>query len=343
MRAVRSLLTIARRTAIADNIHIVKNEIVSGKLMPAIVLGVGLAAGSLFGQAPVAKLAFEVASIKPSEPVTPAMVAAGKMHVGMKIDAARVDIGNFGIMQLICKAYDVKQYQVSGPSWMTAGQRFDIVATLPAGATKEQVPEMLQTLLADRFKLEIHRETKDHSVYAMVVGKGGIKMKESEPDAVAPEGPEPKPAVTGSSSMSISQTKGGAVVSDGTGRQQKMTMSPDMKSMRLESSRMSMAELAEGMSPLVDQPIVDQTGLKGNYQVTLEISMAEMMNAARAAGMAVPGGAPGGGDAGKLTDAAEPTGSIFNSIQSLGLKLESRKAPLAFIVVDRVEKLPTDN
>src|ERR1035438_4785625 len=137
-----------------------------------------LAAGSLLGQAP----AFEVASVKPSEPITPAMVASGKLHAGMKIDGKRVDIGNASVMQLICRAYDVKSYQVSGPSWMQAagltGQRFDIVANLPEGATKEQVPQMLQGLLAERFKLAIHRDSKDQAVYAMVVAKGGAKIKE---------------------------------------------------------------------------------------------------------------------------------------------------------------------
>jgi uncharacterized protein (TIGR03435 family) len=107
------------------------------------------------------------------------MMASGKLHAGMKIDGKRVDIGNFGMMQLICKAYDVKSYQVSGPSWMKgaglAGQRFDIVANLPEGATKEQVPQMLQALLAERFKLVIHRESKDQAVYALVIGKGGAE------------------------------------------------------------------------------------------------------------------------------------------------------------------------
>src|ERR1019366_2283199 len=174
--------------------------------------------------------AFEVASIKPSEPITPAMFASGKLHAGMKVDGKRVDIGNFGLMQLICKAYDVKTYQVSGPSWLQAigltGQRFDIVANLPEGATKEQVPQMLQGLLAERFKLAIHRESKDQAVYAMVIGKGGLKIKESEAPTAAPDGAAPNPAVTGSSSVSVSQTKGGAVVSDGSGKQQKMTPSP---------------------------------------------------------------------------------------------------------------------
>jgi uncharacterized protein (TIGR03435 family) len=319
----------------------------SRRLLPAISVGV-LAAGSLLAQTPAEALAFEVASIKPSEPITAATAAAGKLHVGMKVDAVRVDIGNFPLMQLICKAYDVKPYQVTGPGWLLTGQRFDIVANLPHGATKEQVPQMLQALLAERFKLAIHRDTKEQAVYAMVVGKSGIKMKESEaaasPDGTAPDGSAPNPAVTGSSSVSISQTKNGAVVSDGQGKQQKMSVSPDGKMMRMEASKISMAELAEGLSPMSDHPIVDMTGLKGNYQVTLEISMQEIMAAARAAGAAVPAAAPGGGDAGKPADAAsDPGGSLFTAIQSLGLKLEPRKTPLTMIVVDRVEKMPTEN
>ena len=301
-----------------------------------------LAAGSLLGQTP----AFEVASIKPSEPITPAMVASGKLHAGMKIDGKRVDIGNFGMMQLICKAYDVKTYQVSGPSWLQgaglAGQRFDIVANLPEGATKEQIPQMLQALLAERFKLAIHRDSKDQAIYAMVVGKGPLKIKESGAPPAAPGGEAPNPAVTGSSSVSVSQTKTGAVVSDGTGKTQKMIPSPDGKSMRFEISGATLAELAEGLTPMADHPIVDMTGLTGKYDVTLEISIQDLMNAARAAGAAVPA-APAADPSKPAEAASDPGGSLFTAIQSLGLKLEPRKTPMTFIVVDHVEKMPTEN
>ncbi|HMD70606.1 MAG TPA: TIGR03435 family protein [Bryobacteraceae bacterium] len=296
-------------------------------------------ASSLLGQTPAAAPTFDVASIKPSEPITPAMVQAGKLHAGMKIDGARVDIGNFTLLQLITKAYDVKTYQVQGPSWMTPmAQRFDVVANLPPGATKDQVPQMLQALLAERFKLVIHRDTKEHNVYALVVAKGGPKIAQTPEPAPAADGAAaPNPAITGSNSLTISQSKGGAAeVSDGAGLRQKMTPSADGKSVRFEISKASMALLAEGLSPLVDRPIVDMTELKGNYDVAFEVSMQELMNAARATGAAVPQAAP--------TEAAsDPGGSIFTAIQSLGLKLEPRKAPLLMIVVDKAEKMPTDN
>ena len=293
--------------------------------------------------APAAPLAFDVASIKESAPVTPAMVQAGKIHVGMKIDGAHVDIGNFSLLQLICKAYDVKTYQVQGPGWMTpvAGPRFDIIANMPHGATKDDVPKMLQALLAERFKLELHKDTKERPVYALVVAKTGIKMKESAAAAAADvEGP----GVSGSNQATIQQGKNGAVINDGQGHQQKMTMSPDGKSMHLEITNADMPLLAEGLSPLVDRPIVDMTELKGKYDVAIELSMQDMMNAARNAGAAVP---PAGGGAASdhpADAASDPgTGSIFRAIQELGLKLEPRKLPLTFLVIDKVEKTPTEN
>lgn len=316
----------------------------SKSILSVIAAGIFLATGALIGQTAPAPLAFEVASIKPSQPITPASVASGKLHVGMKIDAARVDIGNFALMQLICKAYDVKPYQVSGPSWLMTGQKFDIVASLPQGATKEQVPQMLQSLLAERFKLTIHRNTKDSPIYAMVVGKGGVKMKELDAAPAAPDGNTPAAtAATGSNSVSISQTKGGAVVTDGEGTQQKMSMSPDGKSMHLEISRITMAKFAEALSPMVDRPIMDFTELKGKYEVALDVSMQDVMNAARAAGAAVPASAPGASGGNPADSASDPGGSIFTAVQLLGLKLEPRKSPLSMIVVDSVEKMPTEN
>jgi len=298
-----------------------------------------------------ASLSFEVASIKPSPPIDPVAVASGKpLHAGMKIDASRVDIGNFSIAALVAKAYDVKQYQISGPEWVTAlsAQRFDVLAKMPEGATKEQVPEMLQTMLAERFKLKIHREMKDTSIYALVVAKAGPKMKEAEalpaaPTMAADGSPAPPPS-SGSSQMTVNASAKGAEVTDGQGVKQRMIPSPDGKSMRFEYSRISMAQFAEGLAPLVDRPIVDMTDLKGFYQASVEISMEDLMAIARKAGANIPARGGDAGRGGPAEAAADPSaGSIFTSMQQLGLKLEPRKAPLDHIVVDSVEKMPTEN
>jgi uncharacterized protein (TIGR03435 family) len=152
-----------------------------------LIFAIGAVAWAQAPAAPApasAPLAFEVATIKPARPIQE-QALAGKMHVGEKIDGARADYGAMSIADLITLAFKVKAAQVSGPDWIKT-ERFDILAKLPEGATKDQVPQMLQSLLADRFKMTFHRETKDQSVYALVVAKGGPKLKESPPDDPAP-------------------------------------------------------------------------------------------------------------------------------------------------------------
>jgi uncharacterized protein (TIGR03435 family) len=162
-------------------------------------------AGIAFGQAgseSSATLSFEVASIKPSGPLDPAAIMAGKAHIGISVDKARVDIGNANLMGLICWAYSIKPNQVAGnPDWLNAGMnadRFDILAKMPEGAKEAQAPEMMQKLLAERFHLRVHREKRDLPVYALVVDKGGPKLKEADPepagDVQAAEGSSANPA-----------------------------------------------------------------------------------------------------------------------------------------------------
>ena len=311
-----------------------------------------LAAGTVLAQQPATPPTgptFDVVSIKAVDMPTPAQVAAGKIHAGMKIDAARVDIGLTSLMELICKAYDVKQYQVRGPEWMKGPlnvQRFDIMAKMPPGATKEQVPQMLQAMLAERFGLVIHKEKKEQPVLALLVDKGGPKLKESAPVAPPPVEPGgPTAASSGSSEVTFKQSGNGGTISDGDGLQQKVSVA-DGK-IHYDITGISMAKFVDsGVTPFVDKPVVDLTDLKGRYDIVMDIPMAEVMAVARRMGANVPpnAGGAGGGEANRPADAAdEPTGSIFTILKSLGLKLEARKVPIDLIVVDKVEKMPTDN
>jgi uncharacterized protein (TIGR03435 family) len=317
-----------------------------------------LAATAAFSQTPPSSpLAFEVASIKPAGPLDPVAIQQGKMNIGMKVDGAICSIGSFSLKDLIRTAYEVKDYQITGGADSLGGpldaQRFNIQATMPDGATEKQVPQMLQTLLAERFKLVVRRETKDQSVYALVVAKGGPKLKESEPDPptaeVPAEGPEaPKKGETvlgqGANQVRISGNIAGAngmTVKGGPGGQMRMTMADGR--MHMEAAKMSMPSLADVATTFVGRPVVDMTELKGNYQVTLDLSLDDLKNVARAAGLTIPGG-PGGNGGQVLADASDPSGStIFASIQQMGLKLEARKAPLPFIVIEHLEKSPTEN
>lgn len=288
--------------------------------------------------------AFEVATVKPAQLPTPQQMMAGKAHLGMNVDAARVDIGAMSLADLIRIAYRVKSYQISGPEWMKT-ERFDVMGKIPEGVSKDKVPEMLQAMLADRFGLKFHRESQEHPIYALVVAKGGSKLKESPPD-------EAPPADDKASGMTIGTEKGpvhvtsdskGMVVRGGETGTTRMTM-VDGK-MHMEASRMSMDALADALSRFVERPVVDMTELKGNYQVALELSMEDLRNVARAQGVMIPGPGPGGDGAKSPADAAsEPSGgSIFQAVEKLGLKLDARKAPLDTLIIDQIEKTPTAN
>jgi uncharacterized protein (TIGR03435 family) len=264
--------------------------------------GVLLAVCGALGQTADNRPAFEVAAVRPSAAFTGKNAAELKRGFGMQINGAQVDVAMMSLADLIRQAYDLKPYQVSGPDWMNR-ERYDIHAKLPAGATPNQVPAMLQTLLADRFRLTFHREDKELAVYALIVGKNGLKIKAAEPD---PPG--------GADTASKYTVSGGAL--------------------RLDR-KMTMPSLCSFLLNFMDRPVIDMTGLDGTYGVLLEIPVDELKRAKIAAeGMRAAGDTasdPAGGSV------------MFAAVQQLGLKLEARKAPADILVVDHAEKVPTEN
>jgi uncharacterized protein (TIGR03435 family) len=236
-------------------------------------------------------IAFEVASIKPSPPIDPALIMSGKAHVGTHIDGARVDVGYAPLMQLIMAAYKVKMFQVTGPSWLNT-TFFDILAKLPEGATREQVPEMLQALLADRFKMTMHRENKEHAEFALVVAKGGAKLKEADPEPAADPAAEEQPDKPGEVTMSSDtsegrvrssfSTKGGVFSFHSSGPGVDMTGTMANGALHIEATRTTMKAFADMLGQIAQTPVVDKTELKGSYQLTLDFSLEELMAMARA-------------------------------------------------------------
>lgn len=126
---------------------------------------------------------FEVASIRPAQDV-----ADGQpMH--FQIDGAHVRLVSLTLKDYIGIAYSIKPGQIIGPDWI-GSERYDIQATIPAGSSREQLPEMFQNLLAERFGLKFHREKREFPVYALILGKGPLKVKEASADeAGAPAAP----------------------------------------------------------------------------------------------------------------------------------------------------------
>ncbi len=322
---------------------------------------------SIFAQTP-AKLSFEVASIKPSPPLSSLIseVQSGKINLGMRMDGTRVDFRFMPLVGLLATAYKVKTYQIAGPDWVKT-QMYEIHAKLPEGSNKDQIPEMMQTLLAERFKLTFHKETKELPVYALVVGKNGIKIKEAVEEPAPPASsdaaktPSEKESAgkqvmsvnTPEGEMKIKQEGRGVTMNMNTGKngQMRMTMGEN-GAMRMEFGKMDMTEFAGLLTQFTDRQVIDMTGLKGSYQVALELPMEELMNLAKRmmpeiAAMAGAGGAPGAtaptsGLAG-ITASDPSGGAMFQAVQQLGLKLDPRKMPMETFVIDHVEKEPTEN
>jgi len=310
-------------------------------------------------------LTFDVASVRPSAPLDMAKLMAdmqaGKMpNVGMHVNGLRAEYNYLTLRDLITVAYKVKTYQITGPDWLN-GQHFDIVARMPEGASKDDATKMLQALLEDRFKMKVHRETKEHPVQALVVGKGGPKMKESPGDAPpldldAPLKPGEMQMDTpdGPARMTMDMKNGGATMNMGT--KGIITYSMDTKNMMLHltSSKATMAALADILTQMMTQmgggaggsgrQVMDMTGLKGNYEIALDFSMTDMIAQARAqAGMGGGGGATSGNAAPEASDPGGGGATVSDAVEKLGLKLESRKASVEQLVVDSAEKMPTEN
>jgi len=273
-----------------------------------------------FAQAP----AFEAASVRISEPITPELVRSGRLQIGVSLDSNRVRISKLSLGDLIRFAYQIKSYQFSGPEW-TNSARYDIQATLPEGAKRAQVPAMLQTLLTERFRLAIHREPREMTVLALVVAKGGHRLEPSSPPEM-----NGQPQIRGGATVAD-----GATVRSGPGGESRVTPGSN-GNVHIETAHMNLAAFADLLNGYTERPVVDMTGIGGTWAMQIDVSGEELRNARRAAGAAIP---PPPADA-----VSDPAGvSLTSSLARLGLKLETRKAPIEVIVVDHADKVPTEN
>jgi uncharacterized protein (TIGR03435 family) len=204
---------------------------------------------------------------------------------------------DFDMLSLLTMAYDIPSYRLSGPDWLSA-TRFEIAAKIPPGATREQYRLMLQGLLAERFKLALHHESKVMQTYELQIGKNGSKLKESPVDPAAADGLQPPPRLA-----NPPRGYNGAVA--------------------MALTKHPMEFLVASLSGHLGQPVTDATGLKGNYDFRLHYTLGLQATGTEA-------------------DNSEPT--IFEAVQEqLGLKLVKKNAPVDILVIDHLEKLPTQN
>jgi uncharacterized protein (TIGR03435 family) len=322
--------------------------------------GLALAATAAFAQT---KPAFDVATIKPAPPLdavklAAAMQAGGKMPIGANVDSQRAEYLYLTLKDLMSYAYGVKPYQITGPDWMES-TRFDIVAVMPAGSKKQDASKMLQTLLEERFKLTSHRANAEHPVLALVVGRGGPKLKASAEKPVAIDESTPlKPGEMQSDGpegpirIRSNVTTGSAVIDMGLQGKMSYSVNPATRTFHIDFSMMTMTGFADMVTQLFAQfggtggrQVVDMTEIKGNYDASVDLSLLELIAMARAVGadIPVPAGGGGGNNPGVAADPGGSGTSLTDAVQAMGLKLESRKAVVDQLIVDHLEKTPTEN
>lgn len=259
------------------------------------------------------RLTFEAASVKPAKSASGRFTMTGGPGTS---DPGRITYTNIMLRRILLSAYEVKNYQISGPEWLDS-LRFDITAKVPGGATKEDLQSMLRNLLATRFKMTVHRESKELPIYALLVAKNGPKVKATVDDgARAGTPPEDqlamiKPVEGKDGFPALSLPAPGLVVETKDGRA------------RVTSKETPISKFADLLSGQLGHPVVDMTGLDGNYSFVLYFTPEGLS----------PGDGPG------------PSGpSIFGALQEqLGLRLEARKGPVELLVIDHAEKVPTGN
>jgi len=311
---------------------------IAGAVLAAWLCSLAHAQSAANAKPAEAKLEFEVASVKPSVlPAGNGVIRLGAQGGPGSGDPGRLTYSFSTIRDLMVDAYGVQRSQISGgPNWLDS-ERFDIVAKVPEGAAKEQVRVMLQNLLAERFKLTLHRESKELPVYALVVGPKGPKLKDSTAtDAPpAPDSPSRPPGFRG---LKLGPDGCPEMPSTAAGRAGAfMMMTPNGECMI--SNGQTMDGLAAQLSGGFDRPVIDQTGLKGKYDLRLRYDPSSM-SGGRGGPKDALDPAPAGGD----SPSGDSPPGIFSALQEqLGLKLEARKGPVDLLVVDRVQKTPTAN
>ena len=280
-----------------------------------------LAAITVFAQR-AAKLEFEAASVRPSE----APAEQNHVDVGLRIDGSQAHIASLPLRDYIAMAYRVKPYQINGPDWI-ASEKFDLSAKLPAGSNSDEIPEMIQSFLADRFQLKFHREQKELPVYALLLGKPPLKLQKSAPDAAG---------TNADSGRTVTASGGAEGVSVNLGRGSYYTF----KDGNFEIKKVTMNTLAQQIERYLDRPMLNLTGLDGEYDlsfaVTPEDYQAMLIRAAVNSGLTLPPQALRLMDNGSIA-------SLSDGLQKAGLKLDARKSPLEMIVIDEMLKSPKEN
>jgi len=268
---------------------------------------------------------FDVASIKPASSTATGTACSGGPGT---TDPGTWRCSSAPLAFLISHAYGFQPPQFAFVD-SCCRARFDIIAKMPAGTTKRQFRQMLQDLLAERFKLSFHHEQKEMAIFELTVGEQNTKMKHSAPDALPAE--EDPPWVIpefslGQDGCPVFPPGRGGLMGGGNG------------CYRWTGFNLSMVEIAKTLSFHLGRPVVDATGLKEKYDVdmTWSIDVTRFMEGLERAGLL--------DQTGEAADYGPRGPTLIHAVRDqLGLKLNSKKGLGDVVVVDHVEKVPTEN
>ncbi len=311
--------------------------------------GVTVLLGLITAPRTVAQVQFDAASVKPAGPFVPGTPVTSLLPRGGPgtDDPGRITYGRITLMGLLARAYEVQMDKIHGPGWLGDGDMYSVAATMPPGTTKEQFQVMLQNLLAERFQMKLHHETRDFPGYELVVAAGGPKLKETTQDS-------------GIAEADIAMRVGNPFqIPAGPG--QRLRKGQGTYSAQFQAR--TVAEFVKYLGDMLHDAagedagaprarIVDKTGLSARYDFNVAFDCRGCtgiagLSAAVRATLPMPGGRDAG--EGPAAGAASEPGSglpdIFTALdKQLGLKLVKVKAvPVDVLIVDHVEKAPTGN
>jgi uncharacterized protein (TIGR03435 family) len=259
---------------------------------------------------------FEVASVKKSPPASSIrVVCKGGPSTN---DPIRWMCENMSLSELISTAFGLPYHQLQAPFPLDDGrskldaERFNINAKVPEGATKDQFLQMQRNLLIERFGLKFHLEQKEMDGYELVIAKNGPKFKESEPERTSPD------TTKQAGSKAEKKDKYGFPL----GMDYQMgQVGMDGGTVRKVWARTKTEKIAAFISDQIGKPVADSTGLKAEYALSLEWTY--------------------------LPEAESITGfppNLFTALQEqLGLKLQPKKIVIEILIIDHVERIPTEN
>lgn len=257
---------------------------------------------------------FEVASIKPTSQQGSDVQGLGDVRTlpGGRLVAEKAQLRYF-----IQIAYGVKPFQIAGgPAWINSAH-YDIDAKAVGNPDNGQMRQMMQTLLADRFSLKLHHETKELPIYELTVARSGLKLPEPKPGNCSSPDPNAPPLPAPGQPFPC-----GRVL---------MRMSPS--GAQMQGGKVSMTELIRVLSNVLGRIVVDRTAFPGTFDVHLQFTPDDAL-----AGVPAPPPGQAPGDSVKPPPSSD-YGTIFTALQDqLGLKLESARGPVDVIVIDSAER-----